>query len=570
MPPKPLPWVNISSYMKYCKLLSFIAFLSIGCNEKPQDQIVQSDSPTSFSWDNAIIYFMMTDRFYDSDSSNNFEHTADNLPAPYRGYMGGDISGITSKIRSGYFTNLGVNAIWMTPVVEQIKGSVDEGTGNSFGFHGYWTRDWTAIDPKFGTKEDLKELVEVAHDHGIRILIDVVANHTGPVTPLDSQWPSDWVKTGPTCTYTSAESTINCTLVKNLPDIRTESDKEVRLPDYLIEKWKDEGRYDRELQELEDWFATTGYPRTPVNYILKWLVDFIKEFGVDGYRVDTVKHTEEDVWERLWEQARKAYEDYKKEHSDKVYDQNQEFYMMGEVYNYFISGGRDYDYGDQKVDFFASGFRSLINFDFKGDADKSYEEIFSKYDSLLYGALAGKTIVNYISSHDDGGPFDKERKRSFEAATKLLLCPGGAQIYYGDETARSLSVEAKGDATLRSFMNWDELADDIPIHGKSRHDILRHWQKLGTFRRDNPAVGAGRHKVISSDPYVFQRTWEEGNNKTVIGLDLPTGSKKIPVGEVFAEAEKVKDYYSSVVVSVSDGYIEIDTPYDIVLLSVAR
>jgi alpha-amylase len=172
--------------------------------------------------------------------------------------MGGDIQGITAQIKEGYFTDLGVNAIWFTPVVEQITGSVDEGTGNSFGFHGYWTRDWTAIYPKFGTKADLAELVSVAHDHEIRILIDVVANHTGPVTPLDVLWPDTWVKTGPQCTYKSSETTINCTLVKNLPDIRTEIDEEVELPQFLIDKWKAGGRYEAEVLELKEWFETTG------------------------------------------------------------------------------------------------------------------------------------------------------------------------------------------------------------------------------------------------------------------------------------------------------------------------
>jgi len=324
------------------------------------------------------------------------------------------------------------------------------------------------------------------------------------------------------------------------------------------------------MAELDAWFASTGYKRTPVNYILKWLVDFIKEYGVDGFRVDTVKHTEDEIWSALWKPARAAYEQYKEEHSDPVLDQDIEFYMMGEVYNYYVSGGRSYDYGDQQVDFFSAGFESLINFDFKGDAHKSYEEIFSKYDTQLHGPLKGKSVVNYVSSHDDGGPFDKERKRAIESGTKLLLCPGGAQIYYGDETARSLSVEAEGDAVLRSFMNWDELSEDSKINGSSRQEILRHWQKLGVFRRDNPAVGAGRHMMLSEAPYVCKRTWAPGDNTVVIGLDLPLGEKTISVGDTFAEATQLKDAYGDVMTQVKDGKVVVDTPYDIVLLELAR
>jgi len=520
-----------------------------------------------FFWENATVYFLLTDRFNDGDPSNNYQHTDENPPAPYRGYMGGDIKGITNKIQEGYFSDLGVNAIWFTPVVEQITGSVDEGTGNSFGFHGYWTRDWTAMDSKFGTEAELEELVRVAHDHDIRILIDVVANHTGPVTSLDSQWPDEWVKTEPQCTYQSAETTINCTLVKNLPDIKTESDKEVELPQFLIDKWKAEGRYEEEVAELEDWFNTTKYKRTAVNYILKWLVDFIKKFGVDGFRVDTVKHTESKVWRDLWTAAFTAHETYKKEHPEKVIDDT-EFYMVGEVYNYFISGGREFDYGDTKVDFFKDGFKSMINFDFKYDAEKDYESTFSKYDQLLNGPLVGKSVLNYISSHDDGAPFDQERKRAIEAGTKLLLTPGGVQIYYGDETARDLNVAADGDAKLRSFMNWDELSNNSTKNGHNVQDVLDHWQKLGKFRRDNPAVGAGRHQRISEDPYVFSRTMERSGyiNNVVVGLDLPIGKKNLDVSSVFENGTKVTDAYSGTSATVSSGKVVIDSNEGIVLL----
>lgn len=552
--------------VRYSIIIFLLATL-FGCNHQPS-ATAKIDMITPFVWSNATVYFMMTDRFYDGDNTNNYQHTKANAPAPYRGFMGGDIKGITQKIEDGYFNDLGVNAIWMTPLVEQIQGSVDEGTGNSFPFHGYWTRDWTALDPRFGTEEELKEMVDVAHAHNIRVLIDVVANHTGPVTGLDSQWPDDWVKTGPRCTYVSAESTIDCTLVENLPDIRTESGKEVTLPQFLIDKWKAEGRYKKEIEELDAWFVRTGYPRTGVNYILKWLVDFIKKYGVDGFRVDTVKHTEAYVWSNLWKAAREEYEKYKSDHSDVVLDQDTEFYMVGEVYNYYISGGREFDYGDKKVDFYKYGFNDLINFDFKTDAHSDYETIFSKYDSLLHGPLAGKSVLNYISSHDDGGPHDLNRERPIESGTKLLLCPGGVQIFYGDETARSLTVEAQGDAKLRSFMNWEEIENDIQINGFSRQEILSHWQKLGTFRSANPAVGAGKHTMISDNPYVFTRSFinDKTQNEVVIGLDLPIGIKELDVSGSFSEGDTVRDMYGEVGATVVGGKVKIDSPYDIVLL----
>ena len=558
----------MSQIIKTFTVFALFVVLFVSCkSNKEVAQPMSQDLP--FTWDNATIYFMMTDRFYNGDKSNDYQHTEDNPPAPNRGYQGGDIKGITQKINDGYFSDLGVNAIWMTPLVEQITGSVDEGTGNSFGFHGYWTRDWTALDPKFGTGADLKEMIDAAHANGIRILMDVVANHTGPVTASDSQWPDDWVKTGPRCTYQSAETTINCTLVDNLPDIKTESDQEVELPPFLVEKWKAEGRYEKEVQELESWFAQTKLKRTPVNYILKWIVDFVKEYGVDGYRVDTVKHTEDEIWRILQKESSKAFAEWKKKHPEQKLDDS-EFYMVGEVYNFFAGNGRMFDYGDKKVDFFKDGFTSLINFDFKGDAKNSYEEIFSKYDHLLHNEFKGKSLVNYISSHDDGGPFDLQRAKPFESAIKLLLCPGGVQIYYGDETARDLNIEeAKGDAKLRSFMNWDELKAMTQKNGYTVNDVLIHWQKIGKFRNNHPAVGAGKHQKVSDSPYMFTRTWNApngANDKVLIGLDMPKGQMKIDVTEIAKDGEVVQDMYSGVKQTVRNGEIIVDSMFDIVLL----
>jgi alpha-amylase len=118
---------------------------------------------------------------------------------------------------------------------------VDEGTGKSYGFHGYWTRDWTAVEPALGSEADLRALVDAAHRRGIRVLMDAVINHTGPVTPLDPQWPDDWVRTSPRCVYRDYTTTVDCTLVANLPDILTDSDEPVELPGFLLDKWEAEG-----------------------------------------------------------------------------------------------------------------------------------------------------------------------------------------------------------------------------------------------------------------------------------------------------------------------------------------
>jgi len=550
--------------MKKINLLFLFVLLLVSCKDKPAEVVKEVEAQTPFVWENASVYFMLTDRFNNGDTSNdiNFERTEE--AAKLRGFKGGDLKGVIAKIEEGYFNDLGVNAIWMTPIVEQIHGAVDEGTGLSFGFHGYWTSDWTALDPNFGTKEDLKKLVEIAHKNGIRIVLDAVINHTGPVTENDPVFPESWIRTEPQCTYQDYESTVTCTLVKNLPDIRTGSLENVKLPMHLVEKWKAEGRYEQEIKELDAFFTKTGYPRAPKYYIMKWLSDYITEFGIDGYRADTVKHTEEDVWQDFKSVCDVAFAEFKANNPDKVLDDNN-FYLVGEIYNYGISGGKYFDFGDKKVNYFDDKFTSQINFEFKWNAaQNTYEELFSRYDSILNNELDGFGILNYVSSHDDGQPFDKERTKPFESATKLLLSPGSAQIYYGDESARKLVVEgANGDANLRSFMNWEEISTN-----EKTKEILTHWQKLGKFRANHPAVGAGVHKMISESPYVFQRTYlkEDFNDSVIVGLDLNKGKKEIMVGEIFAEGSVLKDAYSGKEVAIKNGKVVIDSPFSIVLL----
>ena len=539
-------------------ILILMLMITFSCKKTNVINEIKSSDHTAFDWKNATIYFMLTDRFNNANTQNDFVAPSDAPPAKLRGFMGGDVAGITAKINEGYFDSLGVQAIWMTPLVENIKGSVDEGTGISYGFHGYWTRDWTAIDSRIGTEEEVKAMVNAAHGHHIKVIFDVVANHTGPVTSVDSKWPDDWVKTGPRCVYKDYASTVNCTLVDNLPDIRTESDVEVTLPDFLIEKWKKEGRYEQEVNELDEFFKRTNYPRKPYFYIIKWLTDMITDYGIDGYRIDTAKHTEEEVWSTLHKEALLSFEKYKKSHPEEKRSDDK-FYMVGEVYNYFIGGGRLYDFGDKKVDYFNNGFDALINFDFKGDANKSYEELFVKYDSLLNGPLKDRTVLNYISSHDDGGPFDLDRKRSLESGTKLLLTPGQAQIYYGDETARTLTADADGDAKLRSFMNWNETSSP------EKMNVLTHWRKLGAFRKNHVSIGAGRHKKISEAPYVFSRTLE-GKDKVVISLDYNEKLKHIFVGGIFKDGMELRDAYSGMSGTTVKGYIDLTTEYNIVLL----
>jgi alpha-amylase len=530
-----------------------------------QEKLVTKVVPANkkeFVWEGANIYFLLTDRFSNGDFSNDINFDRTEGTGKLRGFEGGDLKGVTQKIKEGYFTDLGINAIWMTPIVEQIHGGTDEGTGLSYGYHGYWAKDWTKIDPNYGTKEDLKELVAIAHKNGIRVLLDAVINHTGPVTEKDPVWPSDWVRTGPKCEYNNYDSTISCTLVKNLPDIKTARNEEVELPPQLAEKWKAEGRYEEEVKELDDFFMRTGHPRAPRFYIMKWLTDYITEFGIDGYRVDTVKHTEEFVWQEFKQECNTAFAEYKNNNPKKVLDKN-DFYLVGEVYNYVISDGKAFDFGDKKVNYFNNAFNSLINFELKWNAKQMPEkDIFHKYETMLNADLKGYGILNYMTSHDDGQPFDKDREMPFKTATILLLTPGTSQVYYGDEAARDLTINgAIGDATLRSFMNWDDIKNN-----ENTQRILRHWQKLGQFRANHMAIGAGHHQLISEENgLIFSRVRKK--DKIIAGINLPKGHKVLIVSSIFKDGEKLIDFYSNQNLEVKDGKVTIDSAFDIVLLA---
>lgn len=545
--------------MKKTILALFSIALLWSCKEQLK---VPKQVETPFVWEGANLYFLLPDRFLNADTANDVNFNRNRETGKLRGFEGGDLKGVTQKIKEGYFTNLGVNAIWMAPIFEQIHEGTDEGTGLTYGFHGYWTKDWTALDPNFGTKEDLRELISEAHKRGIRVLLDAVVNHTGPVTKTDTQWPNEWVRTEPQCTYKDYQTAVSCTLVKNLPDVLTESDEAVELPPQLVEKWKKEGRYEAEIESLNSFFEVTKYPRAPRFYIMKWLGDYISDFGIDGYRVDTVKHVEESVWQEFKNICDINYKIYKDEYPDSYLDED--FYLLGELYGYGISTGLYYHYSDRKVNYFDKAFNSMINFDFKRNAKEwNYEKLFSTYSDKLNGVLKDYGTMNYISSHDDGEPFDKLRQRAYEGGTKLLLSPGASQIYYGDETGRLLEVEgAIGDANLRSNMNWEALKTN------KVKALLTHFQKLGKFRNMHPSVGAGVHKMITESPYTFQRTFSKDDyvDKVVVGLDLPKGKKTISVEKIFKNGTKLHDAYSNQIVKVVDEKVTLSSEFDIVLL----
>lgn len=560
-----------------------------------------------FAWKNATVYFELTDRFNNGDTSNDHSYGRGldqngNVQAGYTNnpgaFQGGDLKGLTQKVNDGYFTNLGVNAIWITAPYEQIHGftSGNDDGGNAqnngkgfpyYSYHGYWALDYSNIDANMGTADDLKTFVDTAHSKGIRVVMDIVLNHVGYATmkdaneygfgglasgwekyyygPLkdlvggaiegknyynldDSKWSTKWWGTGfvrASVGYAGYPKTsegagwTDC--LAGLPDIKTESTTEIGLPPLLETKWKKEGRYDKEMASLNSFFEKRNLKRTPRNYVIKWLTDYIRNYGIDGFRCDTANQVDLDSWASLNKEARVAFDEYKSNNPDKVLDPNAEFWTVGESWGHGVNKDAFYTQG---------GFSSMINFTFK---DVSASNIKAKYNALSkVNDDDNFDVLSYISSHDDKL---YNRDNLIYGGTSLLLAPGTVQIFYGDETARPLSWTDRfssnyTDQTYRTFMNWSDLNNS---NGKAL-TILAHWQKLGQFRNKHLAVGAGINIDLSSNPYTFGRTYnKDGVADKVVCAIGASGDTNVNVSNTFSDGSKVRDAYTGAITTVVNG-----------------
>ena len=543
----------------------------------------------AFSWDNLSLYFVITDRFYDGDKENN--NSYDRLSIDAKGstvgtFHGGDIKGLTKKLKDGYFTDLGINAIWITSPVEQIHGFISGDNSGSFahyGYHGYYALDWTSIDKNMGTIEEMRTFVDTAHSMGIRVILDVVMNHTGysnlkdmsdyDFKPLKNSsidisnwqpsenenydtynktivdytgheeewakwWGNDWIRAGLPGYTPGGSNDINMNL-SGLPDIKTESKKAVDIPPILKRKWQ------KDIDDNNnDWIVPaavkyrTNLNVDPSTYIIKWLSAWVEEFGIDGFRCDTAKHIDIYRWKELKDECNKAINTWRKNNPDKAGAQwTDDFWMTGEVFGQGVNKNEYYD----------NGFDSVINFKFpKGDSLEHIEEIYSEYDDKI-NTSDDFNVLSYISSHDTG----LTRGNMINLGTKLLMSPGGVQIYYGDETTRKAStntVTTAKDQPSRSDMNWDSIDKET----------LSHWQKLGQFRANHISVGAGEHKMLQDSPYAFSRTYNKDNilDKVIIATEVDSKSE-IEVSSVWPDGTKIKDFYTNKKYTVKDGKVNV-------------
>lgn len=494
----------------------------------------ETTAPAPFSWQNATVYFVLTDRFVNGDPSNDNSYGRHKDGMQEIGtFHGGDLKGLTSKL--DYLQQLGVNALWISSPLEQIHGWVGGGTKGDFphyAYHGYYTQDWTRLDANMGSEADLHTLVDEAHKRGIRILFDVVMNHTGYATLADMQeyqfgalyvegaerkkvlgdrW-TDW-RPGPGQSWHSFNDFINFSdkaawenwwgkkwirtdigdydnpgfddltmSLAFLPDLKTESTTPSGLPNFYRHK------PDTAAREIP------GY--TPRDYLTHWLSQWVRDYGIDGFRVDTAKHVELAAWQQLKTQATDALAEWKKANPQKKLD-DAPFWMTGESWGH----------GVMRSDYYNHGFDAMINFDYQEQAAGAVKCLANM--DLVWQQMAEKlqgfNALSYLSSHDTR----LFREGGQETAELLMLAPGAVQIFYGDETSRPFGPTGSDPLQgTRSDMNWQD------INGKAAQ-TLQHWQTLGQFRARHPALGAGKQTTLSlPQGYGFVR--EHNGDKVMV------------------------------------------------------
>ena len=516
---------------------------------------------------NPIIYFVMTDRFYDGNPANDHSYGRQREATPKDDvgtFHGGDLKGLTLKLKEGWFKKLGVNALWITAPYEQIHGWVQGGQKEfkHYAYHGYWALDYTVLDKNMGTPDELRELVDTAHGQGIRVLFDIVMNHPGyldiqsakdlKIDVLWSDWEKDpnllrnyhnyidynsfkfgdwwgrpWVRAGLPGYLDGGRSDLTMQLAY-LPDFRTESTEFVKLPKFLKEK------SDTRAVDL---------PNTTVRgYLIKWLTDWVREYGIDGFRADTVKHVEPEAWAALKVEAVKALAEFKAKNPTRKID-DAPFWMVGEYWGA----------GPERHKMANDGFDAMINFDFQEQEDTfaKPEKLFLKYAQLQSGQPVH--MLNYLSSHDTE-LFPRERL--IEGGTALLLAPGGVQIFYGDETARPLGYQPHTDPqqATRSDMNW----------AKPDEKVLAHWRKLGTFRARHRALATGIHRQLSAAPYTFSRVEPASGDRVVVALGA-NGDVTLPVTGVFQDGQMLRDAYTGRTANVISGKVSVQAEGTVLL-----
>lgn len=531
-----------------------------------------------FNWNGATVYFVITDRFCNGDTTNDVnygrivDYGSERLNAAT--FHGGDFKGMLQKAREGYFSDLGVDVVWMTDVYEQIHGwMTGSGAVNDFphyGYHGYYPLDYTQTDKNYGTVEELRALVDTLHSQGIRVMLGANLNDPGYPTLLDAvqygfvdtgisekeaathirdwsfdcffegraSWKGwygrDWVRM-PDEGWDENDP-LQATLF-GMPDFKDENKAAVKIPDFLKRKWEKEGSVN------DPWVNPTArkYRKdrrwSPMQYLTAWISSWVEEFGIDGFRCDIVENVRLSRWKELADACDAALGRWRAAHPDDPASKwTDRFYMTGDFDNASI---------DYKPEYAEAGFSSMVNFFFPKHGD---------LDGIVY---TWQAYADSVAAHPGWHPFsylnnsyhrDADMDNMVDCATTLLLAPGVAQIFYGDETGRGLSdarYNVDSAQAFRSDMDWKNI----------NPDYLCHFRRLGKIRRENPVISTGRQETF--DVHTALRYNDRGE-KILIKLN-PEGGAAVNLYGVFDDGQTVEDLYTGQTAEVKDGCVSFPT-----------
>ena len=442
-----------------------------------------------FDWDEAVIYFTVTDRFFDGDAGNNDAYGVGDYNTGKKGgssYHGGDFAGLNQKL--DYLKDLGVNTIWITPIVENItKDQHDNETDTAtYGYHGYWASDFTKLNKHLGTEEQFKALLEAAHSKGMKIMVDVVLNHAGYET----------------------EGYFNNIL-------RDADGKPISMIRDDSNTIGGDDKYDS-LSDLPD-FVTEN--KAVTDQLVAWQTGWMSNYSIDYYRVDTVKHVETTTWAAFKNSLTKVNPDFK---------------MIGEY-----SGA---GYANNAGELGTGTMDALLDFDFNDFAQKfvtgnisSVENSLQKRNSAINNTA---TMGSFLSSHDEDTLQYKlvsESKISEEeaynlmkvAATLQITAKGQPVIYYGEEIGQGGANNWPLQTNRRDF-DWTELenqkADSSSIYNHYKTMIAIRNAYTDVFARGN------RSTVAASDAEgyeVISRSY--GTDTLYVGMNVKETAKEVVI-----------------------------------------
>ena len=478
-------------------------------------------SAGDFDWDEAVIYFAVTDRFFDGDASNNDAYGVGDYNTGEKGgssYHGGDFAGLNQKL--DYLKDLGVNTIWITPIVENItEDQHDNKTDTAtYGYHGYWASDFTKLNKHLGTEQQFKALLDAAHSKGMKIMVDVVLNHAGYGT----------------------EKYFNSILT----DADGNSISMIRDSNNTI---SGDDKYDS-LSDLPD-FVTEN--KAVTDQLVTWQTEWMSKYSIDYYRVDTVKHVETTTWEAFKNSLTKVNPDFK---------------MIGEY-----SGA---GYANNAGELGTGSMDALLDFDFNDFAQKFVTGDISGVESSLQkrnGAINNTaTMGSFLSSHDEDSLQYKlvnESKLSEEeaynlmkvAATLQITAKGQPVLYYGEEIGQGGANNWPYQTNRRDF-DWTELEKQKA----DSNSIYNHYKTMLAIRNTYTDVFArgNRSTVAASDAEgyeVISRSY--GNSTLYVGMNVKEAEKEVVIPVAESAGTVLKNLYDGKTYTVSaDQNVSVTIP----------